>query len=58
MFVIIRNDDGKFVAKAGSLHSYTEKLQQARTWPTRWNALQEACENERVVSVEEAMARG
>lgn len=52
-WVLIRNEDGKYVARPGVEHSYTHKLEAARTWPTQEAAQQEACSNERTASVEE-----
>lgn len=51
MYVIVRTD-GKFVAPPGQAKSYTDKLQHARTFPTREEAEKERCPgNESVRSV-------
>jgi hypothetical protein len=57
MYVLQRtNQGGGYVARPGSLRSYTRKLQHARTFATREQAERERCpENERVVTVEDAM---
>jgi hypothetical protein len=47
MFIIIRNDDEKFVAKDG--FTYTVNLQEARKWPTK-EAAQEDCSNDEHVT--------
>lgn len=53
---VIQRDDGAFVSRPGSDHSYTRLLQQARTFATRDAAERERCPgNERVLSVEQAM---
>ncbi len=56
---VIRRDDGAFVSRPGSQHSYTPLLQKARTWETREAAERELCpENEQVLTVGEAMGEG
>ncbi len=51
---VIQRDDGKFVSKSGSEHSYTDKLQNARTWTLREHAVPEVCPgNERIVHTDE-----
>ena len=58
MYVIQRND-GAFVSKSGSASSYTNKLQDARTWETRESAERELCPgNERIVSTDEIFEKG
>jgi hypothetical protein len=53
---VIRRDDGKFVTPPGYQHSYTYKLQDARTFLTRESAEAERCpENEVVVSVSDCL---
>lgn len=52
MYVIKRYDDRKYVARRGMASSYTDKLQNARTYDTHHEAMCEACSNERVISVE------
>ncbi len=50
---VIRREDGQYVTRTGSEHSYTRKLEKARTFTTRADAERERCpENERVCSVE------
>lgn len=51
MYVIQRQDDGKFVAPPGE-HSYTSDLRKAITFREREHAERECCGNERVVSVD------
>ncbi len=54
MFVIKRTDQGGgYVARSGSQSSYTNKLENARTFSTSAEADAERCvENEIVVSVD------
>jgi hypothetical protein len=54
-YVIKRTDDGKFVATAGSVHSYTNKLQNARTYNTYADANRDRCGNEVILTLDEAM---
>lgn len=54
-FIIMRVEDGKYVTRPGSAHSYTAKLQEADTFPTREAAEAGKCGNERVMTVEQAM---
>ncbi len=58
MFVVRRTDQGGgYVTPAGSKHSYTSKLQKARTWSTREKAESDRCpENEVVVKVRTEIA--
>jgi hypothetical protein len=52
MFVIKRTDRGStYVSRDGSGHSYTTRLEAARTWPTREAAQVHCCGNEMVVAV-------
>ena len=46
MFVLVRNEDGKYVNKPGSERAYTTKLEQARKFPTRHDAERDKCGNE------------
>jgi hypothetical protein len=50
-YIIVRVDDGKYVAQPGSWHSYTPDLKYARVFPTYEAAQRETCGNERVVSL-------
>lgn len=46
--VIVR-DDGQYVAKPGSQHSYTKRFEDARIYPSRDAAIADLCpDNERV----------
>lgn len=55
MMYVLRNvDNGKYVAPSGSTNSYTERLQNARVFPTREAAQADACGNDRVVAVRDA----
>jgi hypothetical protein len=50
MFVIMRND-GKHVARPGSMPSYTERLEDAAVYPTAQSAEKDLCvENEHMVA--------
>lgn len=55
MRFVIKREDGRYVARSGSQHSYTKLLQEARTFWTREQAEAERCSNERVVSVDDEM---
>ena len=55
MYVIQNIDTDKFVCPAGSEHSYTNKLQDARRFPTYESARKECCGNERPVAVEDIL---
>jgi hypothetical protein len=57
MYVLKRDSDGFYVATPGSVHSYTSKLEHARTFTTREEAQQDACGNEHAVPVEELLSR-
>lgn len=48
---VIKRDDGKYVAQAGSKNSYTSSLENARTFATKEQAEQDKCGNEYIVSV-------
>ena len=48
-YVIIRSD-GQYVAKPGSKHSYTKRLQEARIYPTYNAASADYClKNEMII---------
>ena len=51
MFVLIRNSDGKYVAPAGSHHVYTDKLQNARVYMHKEDAINDKCGNETVIKL-------
>jgi hypothetical protein len=55
LFVLQRNEDGKFVAPAGAQRSYVKSLQDARAFTTREAAEQERCGNESIVVVRDVM---
>lgn len=55
MWVLRRDSDGRFVAPAGSAHSYVWNLQDARTFPTLEAAEHDKCGNEYAVAVENIM---
>jgi hypothetical protein len=56
MYVIKRGNE--YVAPAGSHKSYTKKLENARTFPTRAAAEADACGNESVHAVSDLVGRG
>ncbi len=57
-YLIIRTD-GKWVARAGSQHSYTTKIENARVFDTRAAAEADRCVgNEHVVEVIDALRSG
>lgn len=55
-FVLRNIDNGKFVAPSGSHNSYTDRLQNAKTFATREAAEADACGNEVAAAVEDLMA--
>lgn len=59
MFVIKRTDQGGgYLAMPGSQNSYTKKLEEARTFPTRQQAEKERCPgNEIVIPLNELLNR-
>lgn len=59
MFVIKRTDQGRgYLAPAGSHHSYTHSLENARTFSTREQADAERCHgNEIVVPISELLQK-
>jgi hypothetical protein len=52
---IIKNRDGKYLARIGAKSPKTNKLQHARVFATIESAKQECIENERVISVDNEM---
>lgn len=52
MAYVIQRDNGKFVARQDSKHSYTDKLQHARPFAAYEDAKRECCGNERVRPVD------
>ena len=58
MYVLQRVEDKAFVTPPGLHSSYTKKLQGARIFSTKEEALRDKCGNERVLSLEEAVRRG
>jgi hypothetical protein len=55
-YILKRTDQGGgYLARAGSIKAYTRHLEQARTFASIEDALADACGNERVLTVEEAM---
>lgn len=48
---ILRRDDGYFATPPGRRHSYSQRLQDARVFPSLEAAKSEACANEAVISV-------
>lgn len=54
-FVLVRDEDGKYVAPAGIEHSYTASLEKARKFVTKAEAERDACGNERAVSVDDLL---
>ncbi len=62
MFVIVnpkpydsRPAGSWYVSRSGSAASYTSRLQHARLFSTRDEALREMCSNEYILSIEEAL---
>jgi hypothetical protein len=56
-YVIVRIEDGAFVAPSGSASSYTRALQDARVFASREQAERERCGNERVMRLEDTTRR-
>lgn len=54
-YVLVNNDNGRYVAPGGQESSYTTKLEHAKTYPTREAAEKDACGNERAVPVDSLM---
>lgn len=57
MYVIRRNEDGKYVRPGGYETSYTDRLQEAKQYPTRESAERDKCGNETVVNVRDILPR-
>ena len=55
MYVIRRNEDGRYVSRLGSEHSYTRRLEDARAFQSREIAERNACENEHVMSISDML---
>ena len=51
-YVIVRNEDGKYVSLSGRQHSYTTRIEHAKTFSTREAAQGDCCGNEHAVSIE------
>ncbi len=51
MFVLVKAENGQFVARPGSKHSYTCYLQQARLFATREEAECQRCSSEYIREV-------
>lgn len=54
-YVLVNSETGKYVAPAGSEHSYTRSLQRARIYPTREAAVGDSCGNEIAQSVDDIL---
>jgi len=52
---VIQRDDGKYVARPESPHTYTGRLQEAQGFRTRAEALRGLCDNERIIAVEDIL---
>jgi hypothetical protein len=53
MYVLKHKENGKYVARPGSKHSYTRKLEDAQIFATRWEAETASCvESESAVYLE------
>ena len=57
MYVLRRNEDGKYVAKPGMHNSYTNRLELAQVFDTKEKAEGSACGNEHAVSVDSILRR-
>lgn len=56
MWVIRRHDDDKYVAKTGSLQSYTAKLGDALVYSSKNAAIDNKRDNEYVVKIQDYLA--
>ena len=53
---VIQREDGQYVSRPGSRHSYARKLQDARIYETEGSARADLCPgNEKVLTVAQAM---
>ena len=57
MYVLKRNEDGAYVSKPGSNHSYTTRLENAQIFNTKEQAEGSACGNEHAVPVDSILRR-
>ncbi len=55
LYVIYNDESKKYVSSRGSDHSYTQKLELARTFGSRLAAQRHACGNEIVRSVADVL---
>jgi hypothetical protein len=56
---VIKRNDGKYVAKPGSEHSYTQLLQRATVFNSYSDAERDLCpENERICLLDEELEQG
>jgi hypothetical protein len=51
-YVLKRVEDGKYVARPGSEHSYTNRLERAKIFTSWERAYDAKCDNERVVPLD------
>ena len=58
MYLLIRDGDGKMVAKPGSARSYTSNPGSARLFHSRAEAEANKCENEYAMSVDDLFRGG
>lgn len=49
---LIRREDGKFVSQPGSQHSYTSRLECARIYADRDQAMADKCGNETLIRLD------
>lgn len=57
-WVLIDTETGRYVARPGSEHSYTRRLEEAQTFMTRDVAVSNACGNERPENVHNILTPG
>lgn len=57
MKYVIRREDGAYVARSGSLHSYTRNLMEARIF-TALEVEREKCGNETVIPLSQVKSKG
>jgi len=56
-WVIIRNEDGKYVNQPGSHTSYVSSILSARKFDSKEDAKRDACGNETVIPVSDVLSR-
>ncbi len=58
MWVLIRQEDGRYVSRVNSQDSYTKTLEKARIFNSKEEASKDACGNEYPIRVEDILLYG